>query len=335
MLVLLCFAAPLAAQEQQAKLAGSVITFEAAEPLTLATERVKVDRQKIEDLLEARGVKPAGGAYSLVYRLNPELSDLAKLKPGSIVALPKLKAWPVDGSFELVRLELDREKVAELDRQASEAVRLSDRLRASPPSDSPLFAAAARDIDAGARDLRHIATVLEANLVSVDPTFLADIRAEARLLNELSGLAAKGGGALSTEDARRLALLREDLSARAEVMAERKGPGDPPARYPEALVKVRTRYATGEDAPNLRVVYSAVVLCGREEPHPFDQLSTPTQKSIGEGHFRFWARNAKGEAVSAPHDTRIRRSEPPTIDLLVAGKPGESDAKHEDPCPRG
>lgn len=308
--------------------AAMAVTFATQNLLLVATTTTFKTGDSVKQLLTANGIFPDADGFGLVYDLNPVLPSLTAIAPGTQLVLPKLSTEsrlliPTGG---LVALKVD----ATLKDQLVTAIEgLQDLITTTRDFDSGHYANAAdrsatRDALRSINDsIAAIANVIRGKVRPIQNEVLNQVKAEADALRGTLDSLSEPSRRLSADDVSTIKLIEADLKVRRRTLTDVRDPNEPPTRWREATVVVRTIGENGQTVPRLRVYYVPEALRGRPQfIRSFDALSSPSQRSLPEANYVIWAGNpgeaAEGAARSDVKRLAVRRSSDSSIAVDLA-----------------
>jgi hypothetical protein len=282
----------------------------------------------VKQLLITNGIFPDVEGFGLVYDLNPSLPNLTEIASGTEIILPKVSSqsrliMPADG---LVALKVDatlKDQLATAIEQLQ--VRISTtREFDSSHYDSPGERQSTRDALESINDsIMAIANVVRGKVRPIQNEVLNQVKAEADALKTTLDSLAEPSRKLNAEDVNAIKLIEEDLRVRRRTLTDVRGPSEPPTRWREATVVVRTIGSNGQAVSQLRIYYVPEALRRRPQfVRSFDTLSSPSQRSLPEANYVIWAGNpgdaAEAAARSDVKRLAVRKSSDPSVAVDLA-----------------
>ncbi|HXI26577.1 MAG TPA: hypothetical protein VNG71_22185 [Pyrinomonadaceae bacterium] len=270
------------------------------EAVQLSSQSTAVNGKTINELLLAANFFPDVEAFSLVYKLNPEISDLRNLRI-STIRIPK-----VDGGAKLravfangfqVLVTVERERKQEFGRDVQTLLRSVDTVSKFGPEkfSEPLT----RDVLV--KSLKHISEILDEIARQfrerygrpVPKTVLCELLAETRLLNSIIGPKTLDKAKFDQNEKEKITEIELNLIQKSKSFKEVAAPGDPSPNWNSVEVTVKT-VRDGQLIPNLRIWYIAKLSRDPETLGSFGMLSTDKPDALAKGNvyeadYCFWA----------------------------------------------
>jgi hypothetical protein len=283
----------------------------------------------IKQLLKGNGIYPDADAFGLIYDLNPKLERLDPIAPGTELLLPKVQSSgpaPALPAGFLIALTVDKglkdellTKLDALNNVAAKATRFTDA-RFNDEEDRRTVLASIATLN---QSLEVLANVIAGKARPVSSEMLNQIKAEVEMLQPtLDGLA-RSEQKLSDSDREVIKLVADDLQIKQKTFGEVRADGQPPTRWSEVQVVVRTlKTDDGSAVANLTIYYVPEALFGKGNfQRSFNRLSSPTDQTLPEANYRIWATRA-GDTRPVTEVKRIEvrkrsASEPLTVELPV------------------
>jgi hypothetical protein len=283
----------------------------------------------IKQLLKANGISPDADAFGLLYDLNPKLDKLDSLAPGTELLLPKVQSGgsaPALPAGYLLALTVDKKlkdelltKLDALNSVTASAPRL-EVARFNDAEDRRIVLATIADLN---QSLEVIANVIAGKVRPVSSEMLNQIKAEVEMLQPtLAGLA-QSDRKLSDSDREIIKLVADDLQIKRKTFNEVRDPGQPPTRWAEVQVVVKTlKTDDGSAVTNLTIYYVPEALFGKGDfQRTFNRLSSPTDQTLPEANYRIWAARAGDtRPVTEVKRVEVRKGSgngPVTVELPV------------------
>ena len=294
----------------------------------VAVPHVHAQGERIEALLRANGIFPDTDAYGLVYDLNPGVTSFDQVAAGTSLSLPKVVATnggalPAGSLFSLaVEASLKRELAAKITaaNQAAAAAPAASADRFKSAADRTETLALINSIKTS---LGVIHNVIRGKVRPLSGELLSQVSEEAEIFRVALANLTQPGLELTACDRENLTLIDKDLLVKRRTLTDVRDPAGAPARWLEARVVVRTlRSGDGAAVPNLRIYYVAEALYGKRGlEKSFDQVSSPSERTIPEANYRIWAgRPGDTTPVTEVKRLEVRRSasgNPISVDLIV------------------
>ena len=295
-----------------------------AESISLTAQSVSVGRKTIHELLRDNHISPDVEAFSIIYALNPQIQELRQLN------VPRLKIPKIEGGRSLnavfaqgsiVFLTLDKERKDQFNENTKELTGLiqiiagfkSEKFQ-DPSIRKPVV-----------NSLKHIASALDdinEKLVHrygrpLPTEVLSQLNAETELLVRLLSTKALPGTKIEKWELDKIVNVEKDIRVKHAAYAE-VASGDAPPRWPEVTITVET--LRGErKVRGLRIYYVPVALKGDDgEIKSFGILSTPSNQSLPEADYCFWAaRDPNKTPVTNEQCKEIRIDREKVVQLTV------------------
>jgi hypothetical protein len=271
----------------------------------LSTESVLIGPQTdIPGQLVSNGINPDSGAYTLVYDLNPGVSNLNALKSGTRVTLPSIK--PSTGLQKqlghgyLVALSIDPQLHETLANSIKQITTLHDRFGALPASrfattnDQATVVKQVNDITMWFSVIRR--TNQQKKGPPTSRATLNDLNAEAQALISVLKPVVDGKNTLSSADTEQIAAIHHDVGEEIKRYDEVLSGSTPGADLAPCCI-IQVTILGGDEAKlkTLRVYYS---LLGRfhdpprprnsPEPDPFPGLGSGNSDPLPPKTFKVW-----------------------------------------------
>lgn len=303
-------------------------------------EAVVGDTDTLDSVLRSRGIRPDADAYTLLYDLNPTLTDANQGIARQSLVFPQLPQDPAitagrkGGS--LVAIGLDRDLKTELaakskaidDALGALGSNPAERCAAAPPPLVTVEAEVARAPSPASLGAACLLRGLSRELLrgtgpALPREVLADLVDDASVVAEAVGGARGQGGQwkATKEQAASIAAASADLRIKQPRLAQVAGGGAPLA-YPRVRVVVRV---VGRDAKPvttpIRINY--VHRGSRQRPtqyHQFSALSSPFEESLYESFYTFWATDGETMTPITPDlEVKVEKDagSVKTVDLLL------------------
>ncbi|HXI26462.1 MAG TPA: hypothetical protein VNG71_21590 [Pyrinomonadaceae bacterium] len=292
--------------------ASMQLTFAPQDLLLMATTTTFKTGDTVKQLLITNGIFPDAEGFGLVYDLNPALPSLTAIAPGTQIILPKLSTESrlLIPAGDLVALKVD----ASLKDQLMIAIEgLQERITTTRDFNSSHYdnaddRPATRDALKSINDsIAAIANVIRGKVRPIQSEVLNQVKAEADALRGALDRLGDPSRRLSADDVSTIKLIEADLKVRRRTLTDVRDPSEPPTRWREATVVVKTIGANGQAVPQLRIYYVPEALRGRPQfIRSFDALSSPSQRSLPEANYVIWAANP-GETAEAAARSDVKR----------------------------
>ena len=266
--------------------------------IALIAQRVpRREGDSIEGLLTSHGVLPDGESLGAVYAINPQLDAKAVMSAVELVLPKATGGTELSRALEegyLVALTLDTELKRQLLMKVKVLTPLAQRMATLEPHRFEI----AKDRDTTVEAVRYVAESLRAMAVVIrernrplSSEMLRQVICEADVLGSLlNNIDTRKK--LSRADAETVVQIMDDFKVRMNGLNEERGPGDLPPKWPEGLVSVRIQGSGNrEEVHGLRVYYVPQALWKYRHKYEscFDKLSSPTEQSLPEATYSFWA----------------------------------------------
>jgi hypothetical protein len=282
----------------------------------------------VKQLLIANGIFPDTEAFGLVYDLNPTVPGIATIAPGIQLILPR-----VSSASRSLLPQGDLVAVAMDSRMKEQLVAAIAELN-GPITTARTFAAgrydSADDRQSTNNALRGIndsfvaiANVIRGKVRPINGEVLNQTAAEAETLRTTLARLTDPSQKLSAEDVNTIKLIDADLRVKRRTLTDVRGPSEPPTRWREALVVVRTLGSDGHPVPLLRIYYVPEALRGRAQLiKSFDTLTSPSERSLPEANYVIWAgrpgQTTETTALSEVKKLALRRSSDAAVKVDLA-----------------
>jgi hypothetical protein len=252
----------------------------------------------LEKLLTSRGIFADGESIGVVYRLNPAL-DAEAIKAGADVVVPLVKDKKAfAGEFDrggLVALTLDKEEkkefigiLREFQAAAASVVNLQPE-QFNSVAEKDAFAKTTKLIF---DEMESFKVVLKERTRPLNSDVVVQMIGEAKLMNAILTDIVKLNRKVGKDDIEAAVLIAKDMDIRMKSLAEQKGLGQLPSRWPEVLVTVKTiDVQKGKEVNNMRVYYVPQALWKYRdtEAKSSDRLTSPADVVLPEADYYIWA----------------------------------------------
>jgi K+/H+ antiporter YhaU regulatory subunit KhtT len=267
--------------------------------IELASQKVTFkEGDKLEKLLASQGIFADGESVGIVYLLNPGL-DAKSMKAGAEIILPFVKdKKQFSGEFDkgsLVALTLDKDQkqeflkvLRELEASTTSLMGLSAKQFESPEEKSKFIKTTKSIVD----KMGGFKIVIKERTRPLNSEMLQQMNSEAKQMNSILDNIIKHNQNVSKNDLETAELISRDMDIRMQSLAEQKGVGGLPPRWPDVLVTVKTiNVQQGKEIPNLRVYYVPQALWNYRNgiEKSFDRLTSPADKALPEADYYIWA----------------------------------------------
>lgn len=265
------------------------------EPLKLISEEVQVNGQTINELLLANNIRPDYEAYGIVYNLNPNIKDLGEITLKQI-KLPKIQG----GEFLKHLFEYNFKIHFIADKKLKEELIAENKklnLLIIKASDLDITHFSSSNIKADyLNKLKSTSDLLNGINTSISKGFGPPIPREVleRLLKQVGLLQSDINSVIFNKkkinliELEQITAINKDLKIKAGILIETAS-ARPPRSYPKVKVIVKTM-RNGQEISNYRIFYVAEAYKRRlEMGEPIGKLSSPTDKSIDQADWCFWA----------------------------------------------
>lgn len=264
------------------------------EPISLTSQCVPVTDKTIHELLKEAHIFPDVEAFTVVYKLNPDVERLReitilRIAIPKVIGGPKLEAALASGF--VVLLTVEKEKKERFNNSVQKVKSLVQEVSKLP---TEKFQDSSRD--AIVNSLKSTSAILSGMNQRIVQRFgrpistegLNQLLAEVEMLNAMLTSKTKAGATMVKSDQNRISTIEKDVRIKGKAFSE-VAAGDAPDEPPGVVVIVKTLRA-GSQIPNLRVYYVPEALRGdSDEEQRFGILSSPTNKKIPEADYCFWA----------------------------------------------
>jgi hypothetical protein len=269
----------------------------------------------IEKALEGNGIWMNGDAMTVIYELNPTLSELPAGTLTMSIVLPSVANDPLvksdlKNNF-LVMISVDedakgnfrkavkgvQDKVGTLD-QATTQLGPTDRRAQMLESANSIARVLAVVKDSLAEDTQPLSRDL-----------ILQMAADTQLANQSLASIVSSKNVISEADVSTLLAVQEDLRVKSKNFNESRGPDTLSKRWREVNVHVRVLSLKSQpETRNLEVYYVPKVFEEKAEfAKRFEQLTPNAKRPIPEGNYMFWASSpANGKRVTRPKPGEVR-----------------------------
>ncbi|MCX5893604.1 MAG: hypothetical protein NTW80_11660 [Deltaproteobacteria bacterium] len=268
----------------------------------LASQKVTLkEGESLEKLLASNGIFADGESIGMVYQLNPTL-DAKAIKPGAEIMVPFVKdKKQLSGEFAkggLVAVTLDKAKKQEFIKLLKElevaATGLSDLKvqQFDSPEEMAKFSKTTKSV---VDKMAGFKVVIKERTRPLNSEMLQQMIGEAKQMTSILNKIIKVDQKVSKDDLQTVELTAKDMDIRMQSLAEKKGLGGLPLRFPELLVTVKTiDVEKGKEISNLRVYYVPQALWNDRDnqyKRSFDRLTSPADRVLPEADYFIWAAN--------------------------------------------
>jgi hypothetical protein len=292
---------------------------------SLAVENTAAGKTTIQELLLARHVQPDVEAFSLVYALNPYVTDLEKLIEASEIRLPRIVAVDplramLDGDT-IVLVTVDMEAKDAFAQNVKTLIAATDELRQKGDAafaNAEIRKAIEPVIDLTADRLGKIATrVRQRSGRPLPADILGYLGSEAELLRQTITDATASKTPIGKKQQELIGEISEDVEVAATTFSVTAA-GEAPDRWPKARVTAHT-LKDSKEAGGYRIYFVPKPLLKNEARfQSFNGLSSPAAGFVGEGQFCFWgAQDPWKKPLTNIHCTKIRIGQTDPIHLTV------------------
>ena len=291
-------------------------------PPKVSLEEVTVPLGSVQDLLVSMGIEPNDDAYLLLFELNPSLTSIEALTPGTRITLPRIGQGGTNHRFTIHVDPGIRASITSCRETLSGAVSDEQPAKKSLENETEReqFRSDVLDIRSS---MSYLSLAAQDNSILLSETILKQVLSECMYVERVLVNQAQ----FATEDqVKRISLVKKDLELKRNNLNEQRGPGDLPTRWLDTIVSVNT-IAKGATVSNLRVCWAAEALMGVPgETHPLAKISSPAEDVLPEADYMFWAAQDSPtdgqqctKRVSAPLQVAVRKngSAKKVIDLTV------------------
>jgi hypothetical protein len=303
---------------------GASIPLE-KEGLELTTQIVVVKpNDRLENLLRTNGIYADAEAFGAVYALNPSLDPTA-LHPGLELFLPYVRGekhlQEALNDRYLVALTLDVGLKRRLLAQAEDLRGLADDFAALEPHrfrhrdvHAELLMVVRRSLDF----MGALSIIIRERSRPFSSEMLWQTSSEAQLLASILSDILTTGRVVTRHDEETIGLIAENMQLRSTNLKGIRGPGEPPQRFPQVSVSVKTLKTQDRgEVHGLRVYYAPRALYGRDgSQQPFLTVSSPTTKWLPIANYRLWVgKPGDPKPLSEVLDIEVRK--PPKGDSML------------------
>lgn len=289
----------------------------AVDPRIRLQQRSGVVGITLQKNLERNGISMSGDVMTVVYELNPRLSELpagALTKPlllPSVAHDPLVKPDLTNGFLLMILLDEDvkgdlEKAIVELQAQVRG---LDEATRQVGPPDRRLQVIESTNSIAGI--LTVVKDSLSDNTQPLSRDLLLQLKEDAQLATQSLTNILGRKETIAEGDVTVLHDVQEDLRLKAKNFNERRGPETLSTRWREVSVHIRVlNLKSPPEVKNLQVYYVPKIFEEKVEfAKPFEQLTPNAKKAIPEGNYFFWASspgNGKRITLPKPGDVRVR-----------------------------
>jgi hypothetical protein len=283
---------------------GASLPLEGANVELTAQKVVIKPKDRIEDLLRAKGIYPDAEAFGAIYALNPSL-DASSPHPGLELLMPHLVVdESVQEAFDeryLVALTLDVGLKRGILTKAETLSGLAHDFGALVPrrfEDGAARSEILSTVDDSVDFMRSLSIIIRERSRPLSYEMLWQTNREAQLLASILADVLAGDRAVTRYNKERIDLIAENMQIRFANLKGIRGPGEPPQRFPQVNVIVKTLDIHGRsEVHGLRVFYVPRALFGMEGTEkPFLKVSSPTKTWLPVANYRLW--------VGTPDDSK-------------------------------
>lgn len=265
----------------------------------LAAQKVTLkEGDSLETLLFSKGIFADGESIGVVYRLNPAL-DAKAIKSGAEIMVPFVKdKKQFAGEFDkggLVALTLDKEKkqefikvLKELDAAMTSVAKLQPQQFDSVAEKDTFLKTTKSIVD----KMESFKVVIKERTRPLSSETLQQMTSEAKQMNAILNDIIKNNKKVSKNDLETALLISKDMDIKMKSLAEQKGLGELPSRWPDVLVTVKTiDVQKNQEINNMRVYYVPQALWNyrASEAKSFDRLTSPADRALPEADYYIWA----------------------------------------------
>ncbi len=268
----------------------------------LAAQKVSLkEADSLEKLLVSQGIFADGESIGVVYRLNPAL-DAKAIKAGAEIMVPFVRdKKQFAGEFDkggLVALTLDKEEKQEFIKVLKELEAVTASVAKLPPqqfysvAERDTFIKSIKTTKSIVDKMESFKVVIKERTRPVSSETLQQITSEAKQLNSILHDVIKNNGKVNKNDIETAVLISKDMDIKMKNLAETKGFGGLPSRWPDVLVTVKTiDVQKNKEIDNLRVYYVPQALWNyrASEAKSFDRLTSPADRVLPEADYYIWA----------------------------------------------
>lgn len=266
----------------------------------------------INSLLKEKRIVPDADSYSMIYRLNPEVTDLSKLPAGTKISLPTITSESAKGyQFEL-QVDKDIKDSIKTKLKDAEALQMRVQNVASLSTESLEVEAKFKS------NLQKFVSLSKLNYeltaggekkLPVTRNFMEQVDADINAANAIASKALSSG-TFTFQDVKTLASIAKDLEIKNDGLNQIMGVG----LLPEPITQAELTINLLEQNPQTRTTYPYRVhyatISGhlRHEDHKFSKLAQTVSENLERGNYLIWAvRDSDGVKVTnGLHEVPVR-----------------------------
>jgi hypothetical protein len=241
----------------------------------IQTSAIPTPAHNIYQILMKNGIVPDSEAFSLVYQLNPTISDLNQIAPNTVLTVPavqgdaKLKQLLQQG--DLTQLTIDPDLHKQLNQQIDTLMANSETFKTVTDADTR------SQLDSLVKSYQLIASSLKRRTgPPLDPQTLTELNSEAAALNDLAKKLSPDSTQLTAEDRTQIQAIYKDVNSvmvrYSQTLDDTVPKGD---KYYQVTVNLK-----GGDPNALNTMRVYYTFNGLFRPLP----ATPSIKSNGFSH---------------------------------------------------
>jgi hypothetical protein len=278
------------------------------EPINITAETILVEGKTINELLRKNNISPDVEALGVVYALNP---GIKKLNQANITELriPKVQGGQslqqLFNQGALVFLTVDKELKKQFSEEVKKLNNLTQKVKGLEDqkfSDTNTRTSILNTLNSVSSALKGINTRIIQRTGRFVPTeVIKQLNAQTQLLNININAAISSEKKIGKEELEQINNVEEDVKIKVKTFTI-VASGEPPERYPEVTVSVKT-LKQGKEIPSLRIYYVPKALRNKpQEAGAFGELSSPSNQKLPEANYCFWgARDPSRAAVTNVH----------------------------------
>lgn len=271
--------------------------------------KIKVQELKIErdtdfnSILKEKQIIPNADSYSMVYRLNPKISDLSKIPTGTKISVPTISSKDATGyQFEL---QIDRDIKDSIESKLNATLGLQTQVQnvaLSSPENSGTeeeFKNALQKFLTLSKKTYDL-TVGTEKKQPVTRSFVEQVNEDIHAANEITSKALSSK-TISSQDIKTLESLTKDLEIKNAGLDQIAGVGvlPEPATQAELTINLMEQTPRVRSVYPYRVHYATISGYRRNEDHKFRKLAQSVSENLERGNYFIWAvRDLDGKKVT-------------------------------------
>jgi hypothetical protein len=265
------------------------------EAVSISTKTVSIGGNTINELLRTHNILPDIEAFGIVYSLNPEIKKLSQLEVAQI-RLPTIQGGEtlkqLFGDGFQVLLTSDKGLKKQFSEEVARLLGLHGQFKSLESNkffDSDTKARILNELGSALSILRGInIRIVQRAGRPIPKEVLEQLTDEIQSLNSSLSHALSFEQRVGKAELAQTTAVKKDLDIKVKAFTE-TADGPTPARWPGAVVTVRT-FKEGKEIRDLRVYYVAEANCEKiEKARPFGKLSSPTDLWLPDADYCLWA----------------------------------------------